>query len=333
MTRMTWCARLLLAAGGVALAIGGATAQTSDMRAPKGPIEITLGTSPGGTPDVIMRRLAKIAGEEKIIENPLVVTNRTGGSWAVASNWVLGKKGDENTVYGVAQPVFTTPITQGQKLVYNQLTPIAMFIQGDLIVGTQPNSPAKTLADVVKISKEKPRSIKLAGAQAGSTDHMVTGLIEKAGEVKLNYIPFDGGGAAQAAFLGGNVDLIVLTPDEMLPLAQSGKLRPLAILSEQRSAAPELKDIPTAKEQGLNVVWGQTWGLAAPPETEPAIVKWWDDKIAKLIKTKGWQDFLKETYRRGDYVDSTRVKQHFEQLHQEHLALLKDLGLAKAPTQ
>jgi putative tricarboxylic transport membrane protein len=81
------------------------------------------------------------------------------------------------------------------------------------------------------------------------------------------------------------------------------------------------------------VVWGQTWGLAAPPETDPAIVKWWDDKIAKLIKTKGWQDFLKETYRRGDYIDSTRVKQHFEQLHQEHLAVLKDLGLAKAPTQ
>src|SRR5918998_642237 len=328
MTIRTHCARVLATVAAVALAFG-AAAQTGDMRAPKGPIEITLGTSPGGTPDVIMRRLAKIAGEEKIIENPLVVANRTGGSWAVSNNWVLGKKGDENTVYGVAQPVFTTPITQGQKPVYNQLTPITMFIQGDLVVAAQPNSPAKTLVEVVKLAKEKPRGVKLAGAQAGSTDHMVAGLIEKAGEVRLNYIPFDGGGAAQVAFLGGNVDLIVLTPDEVLPLAQSGKAKPLAILSEQRSSAPALKDIPTAKEQGLNVVWGQTWGLAAPPETDTAIVKWWDDKIAKLIKTKGWQDFLKETYRRGDYVDSTRVKQHFEQLHQEHLALLKDLGLAK----
>jgi putative tricarboxylic transport membrane protein len=312
---------------------GAALAQGADMRAPKGPIEITLGTSPGGTPDVIMRRMAKIMAEEKIIDNPLVVANRTGGSWAVASNWVIGKKGDENTVYGVAQPVWTTPLTQGQKLVYNQLTPIAMFIQGDLIVCAQPNSPAKTLADVVKAAKDKPRSVKLAGAQAGSTDHMVTGLIEKAGDIKINYIPFDGGGAAQAAFLGGNVDLIVLTPDEMLPLAQSGKLRPLAILSEQRSSAPALKDVPTAKEQGLNVVWGQTWGLAAPPDTDPALVKWWDDKVAKLLKTKGWKDFIDETYRRSDYVDSSRVKQHFEQLHQEHLAVLKDLGLAKTASQ
>ena len=77
----------------------------------------------------------------------------------------------------------------------------------------------------------------------------------------------------------------------MLPLAQSGKLKPLAILSEQRSAAPDLKDIPTAKEQGLDVVWGQAWGLAAPPETDPALVKWWDDKIAKLVKTKAGRIF------------------------------------------
>jgi putative tricarboxylic transport membrane protein len=320
-----------LTAGALALP-SGATAQTGDARVPKGPIEITVGTSPGGTPDVIMRRMAKILNEEKIIENPLVVTNRTGGSWTVSNNWVLGKKGDENTVYGVAQPVFTTPITQGQKPVYNQLTPIAMFIQGDLIICAQPNGPA-TLVDIVKAAKEKPRSVKLAGAQAGSTDHMVTGLIEKAGGVKFNYIPFDGGGAAQAAFLGGNVDLIVLTIDEMLPLKQSGKLKPVAILSEQRRSEPELKDIPTAKEQGLSVVWGQAWGLAAPPETDPALVKWWDDKIAKLVKTDGWKNFIKGTYRRSDYVDSSRVKQHFEQLHQEHLAVLKDLGLAKTPAQ
>jgi putative tricarboxylic transport membrane protein len=126
----------------------------------------------------------------------------------------------------------------------------------------------------------------------------------------------------------------VLTPDEVLPLTQSGKAKPLAILSEQRSSAPELKDIPTAKEQGLNVIWGQAWGLAAPPETDPAIVKWWDDKIAKLVKTKAWQDFIKETYRRSDYVDSSRVKAHFEQINKEHLDVLKELGLAKPqPTQ
>ncbi|HEY7386838.1 MAG TPA: tripartite tricarboxylate transporter substrate binding protein [Beijerinckiaceae bacterium] len=330
MTRVTLIA-CALTAGALALTTA-ATAQTGNTRAPKGPIEITVGTSPGGTPDVIMRRMAKILNDEKIVENPLVVTNRTGGSWAVSNNWVLGKKGDENTVYGVAQPVFTTPITQGQKPVYNQLTPIAMFIQGDLIVCAQPNAPA-TLAEIVKQAKDKPRSVKLAGAQAGSTDHMVTGLIEKAGDAKFNYIPFDGGGAVQAAFLGGNVDLMVLTIDEMLPLMQSKKLKPVAILSEQRRPEPELKDIPTAKEQGLAVVWGQAWGLAAPPETDPALVKWWDDKIARLVKTEGWKNFIKETYRRSDYVDSSRVKQHFEQLHQEHLAVLKDLGLAKTAAQ
>src|SRR5215218_4026273 len=122
------------AAGALAALLGSTLpAGAAEMRAPKGPIEITSGTSPGGTPDVLMRRAAKILNDEKIITNPLVVQNRTGGSWMVAANWVLNKKGDENTVLTIAQPILTTPITQGQPTVYDRLTPISMFIQGDLM--------------------------------------------------------------------------------------------------------------------------------------------------------------------------------------------------------
>src|SRR3712207_1542898 len=71
-------------------------------KAPTGPIEITSGTSPGGTPDVLMRRAAKILNDEKIITNPLVVQNRTGGSWMVAANWVLNKKGAEKTGHSLS---------------------------------------------------------------------------------------------------------------------------------------------------------------------------------------------------------------------------------------
>ena len=74
------------------------TPVTAQGKAPTGPIEITVGSSPGGTPDVIMRNVVKIMTEEKIVPNPVVVQNRTGGSWANAYNHVLGKKGDENTL-------------------------------------------------------------------------------------------------------------------------------------------------------------------------------------------------------------------------------------------
>ena len=155
-----------------AILLGGA--QAIAQSAPTGPIEITSGTSPGGTPDVLMRRAAKILNDEKIITNPIVVQNRTGGSWTVAANWVLNKKGDPNTVLTIAQPIITTPITQGQPTTYDKITPIGMFIQGDLIIVAQPNSPAKNFKEFVDLAKQRERSVKVAGAQAGSTDHMVT---------------------------------------------------------------------------------------------------------------------------------------------------------------
>lgn len=328
---MTKRQHLILSA---AFGVLGATALVGDTRAqqakePPGAIEITSGTSAGGTPDVLMRRAAKILAEEGIVKQPIVVQNRTGGSWMNAANFVLGKVGDAQTVLTIAQPILTTPITTGQPTVHDKLTPIAMFVQGDLVVTVQPDSPAADLKGLIEIAKKRERSVKVAGAQAGSTDHMVVGLIEKAGGVKLNYVPFDGGGSATAAFLGGNVDMITLTPSEVLPLVKSGKAKPIAILSEKRRPEPEFKDLATAKEQGFDVIWGQSWGLAGPPGMDPGLVAFWRDAIDKLVKSTAWQDSLKENFQRSEFDPAADHKAELQRLHDEHLALLKELGLSK----
>jgi putative tricarboxylic transport membrane protein len=316
--------------GSIACATSGVeTASAQAAKEPPGPIEITSGTSAGGTPDLLMRRAAKILADEGIVKQPIVVQNRTGASWMNAANFVLGKAGDQQTILTIAQPILTTPITTGQATVYDKLTPIAMFVQGDLVVAVQPNSPVSDLKGLVELAKKRDRSVKVAGAQAGSTDHMVVGLIEKAGGVKLNYIPFDGGGTATAAFLGGNVDVITLTPSELLPLMKGGKAKPVAILSEKRRPEAEFKDVPTAKEQGLDVIWGQSWGLAGPPNMDPALVKFWQAAIAKLVNSPAWQDSLKENFQRSAYDPASDQKAELKRLHDEHLALLRELGQAK----
>lgn len=316
-------------AAALSAAVALPTGAFAQERAPKGPIEITVGSSAGGTPDVLMRRVAKVLADERIVENPIVVVNRTGGSWTVASNWVLNKKGDENTLMTLAQPMLTTPIVQGQANVYDRLTPIAMFIQADLVVLVQPNHPANSLKELVEIAKQRPRSVKVAGANVGSTDSMATGLIEKAAGVKMNYVGFDGGGAAQAAFLGGNVDMVILNPDEALPHVKTGKGKILAILSAQRRTEPELKDIPTAKEQGFDVLWGQAWGLAGSPGLDAAIAKWWEGKIAQLAKTQAWADINKSNFLRSEVVTGPALKPWLDDYVRQHVSILQDLGIAK----
>jgi putative tricarboxylic transport membrane protein len=324
-------------AGAFALAIAATAAlgptysAAAEPRAPKvANFEFVVGSQPGSTPDIFMRRIAKILADEKIVTQPMVVQNRPGGGWVVASNYVLGKTGNEGILISVNPTIFTTPIVQGLPTIYDRLTPICVILRMDLFVMVRPDSPIKTMADYVALAKKKERSVQMAGSNVGSTDHIVTSLIEKAGGVKINYVPFDGGGGPiMSAFLGGSVDSIVLTPDEAEPLIKGGKARAIAVLSEQRRSEPQFKDIPTAKEVGVDVLWGSRYGVAAPPNLDPAVTAWWDDKLSRLAKSKAWNEALAENYMVTEYLGADKAKAQFEGIQQRFLTVLRDVGLSK----
>jgi len=320
----------IAAAAVVALAAGPLSSPAlAQGKAPKGPVEITVGSSAGGTPDVIMRTVVKILSEEKIATVPVAVQNRPGGSWANAYNFVLGKKGDENVLLTLASPVFLTPIQQGQPSVVDQLTPIAGFIQSELVLLVQPNSPYKTMKDLIEAAKANPGKLRVAGAQTASTDHLATALIEKAGGVKLTYIPYDGGSAALASFLGGNVEITYGTLEEGLPVFQSGKARALAIMSAKRRPEAAYKDIPTMKELGYDVEFGQFWGVAGPPGMDPEVAKWWEDKFQKVVATKAWKDGLTQRFQRSDFYGGAKAAQYFKAEQTKFRNLMEAVGLAK----
>jgi putative tricarboxylic transport membrane protein len=318
------CAVALLATTGLAAQVAAV-----DQRAPEGDIEIVVGSSAGATPDVLMRRVAKILNDEGLVEQPVVVVNRTGGAWVVASNYVLRRGGNENLLFSLVPTIFTTPIVQGLPNTYERVTPLSYLMKIDLVVLGQPESEIDTLSELVALAGQRDRSVAIAGANVGSTDHMVTALIESAAGVKFNYVPFDGGGGVIATFLGGNVDVITLALDEAYPLLQSGKVKPLAILSEERRTEPGLRDIPTAREQGIDVVWGQDFGIVGPPDLDPAIVAWWDGVFARMVETEAWADMLSENFLRPVYTDSAGTMILMEDLYQRYLAVLRDVGLAK----
>ncbi len=320
--------RLVLATA-CAYGITAAVDAQAQMKAPRGPVEITVGSGPGGSPDVIMRNIVKIMTEEKIVTIPVVVQNRPGGSHSNAYNYVLGKKGDENLLLTLASPVFTTPIMQGTPSVISQVVPIAGFIQSELVFLVQPNSPYRTFKDFIDAAKKEPKKLRIAGAASGGTDHLATALIEKAAGVRLTYIPYESGSKALASFLGGNVEATFGTLEEGLPVFQGGKARALAILSEKRRPEASYKDIPTAKELGYSVVFGQFWGVAAPPGTDPAIAAWWEDKFRKAVATKTWQDGLKEKFQRSDFYGLAKAGEYFKREEATFRSLMEDVGLAK----
>lgn len=309
---------------------GATSAIAQEMKAPEGEIDLTIGAGPGSGPDLTQRRVADILNKEGLVSNPIVVNNRTGGSWTVASQYVIDHKGDENLLFGMSPTVFATPIVRGVPNFYEQFTPLAVLIAADLLIVVSADSPYQTLQDVVDAAKKEEGAVSVAGANVGSTDHIVTTLLEEAAGVKLNFVPFDGGGGQiTSAVLGGATDIGIYPPDEALSLIEGGKFRPLAILSEERHPSPKFSDIPTAKEQGFDIVWDSPQSLALPGDVDPALVAWWDDKIGKMVKSAAWQKVVEDNYYRDAYVPQAEAKAAMDGLYERYHTVLNKLGLAK----
>lgn len=303
-------------------------AHAQDMRAPTGPIEFTVGAGAGGSPDVIMRTVAQIMNEEGIVENPIVVQNRSGAGHSNAYNHVLSLPGDENTILMLASPVFTTPIVQGTPSVIDQITPIAGFIQSELMLLTTPDSDWNGLQDMVAFATENPGRVRVAGGASGGNDHVATGLIENAAGITMTYIPHESGGAARATFLGGNVELHFATLSEGLEQVSGGTAKALAILSDVRRTEPGIADVPTATEQGVDVVYTQFWGVGAPADLDPAVAAWWADKFREVTETQRWQDGLAANLQLGNFYALDEAGTYFAAEQETFRTVLQQIGLA-----
>jgi putative tricarboxylic transport membrane protein len=276
-----------------------------------------------------MRTIAQIMNEEGIVENPIVIQNRSGAGHSNAYNHVLGLPGDENTLLTMASPVFTTPIVQGTPSVVDQVTPIAGFIQSELVLLTTPDSPFNSLTDMVAAATAEPSRVRVAGGASGGNDHIATGLIETAAGITLTYIPHESGGAARATFLGGNVELHFATLAEGMEQIQAGTAKPLAILSEARRTEDVYANVPTAKEQGVDVVYTQFWGVAGPADLDPAVAAWWADKFRKATETQTWQDGLKANMQMGQFYALDEAGAYFKREQETFRTVLTKIGLAK----
>jgi putative tricarboxylic transport membrane protein len=309
------------------LTAGMATAQ--DMKAPEGPVEFTVGSGAGGSPDVIMRTYAQILNEQGIVENSIVVQNRSGAGHSNAYNHVLGVPGDENTLLTLASPVFTTPIVQGTPSVIDQVTPIAVLAQSELLLFTTPDSPFNSLQDVVTAATEQPGRVRVAGGASGGNDHVLTGLLESSTGTTLTYIPHESGSAGRATFLGGNVELHFATLSEGLEMISGGTGKPLAIFSAERRSEEALAGVPTATEQGVDVVYTQFWGVGGPADLDPAVAAWWADKFEQAAATDQFKAWLGENLYRSNMVTLDAAGDYFAREQQTFRDVLTRIGLAK----
>lgn len=299
---------------------------------PEKPVEIIVGTTPGGPQDRTGRLIQRILQEQKLVPVPVNVVNKPGGGGVIGLTYLSQHPDDGHYLMVNSMTLFTNHITGRTALAYTDFTPLAVIGAEYVGVAVLSDSPVKSGRDLAERLKKDPASLSVSiGTAFGNATHISYALAMKAAGVdirKLKTVVFNSGGDAMTALLGGHVDAMASAPSTLLQHIKAGKVRMLAVVAPQRLAG-EFAGIPTWKELGVNVTFELWRGLAGPKGMTGAQIQFWDDALGKMAKTEEWKKQLAQFNMEDVYRASAETARYWRAEHAEVKVVLTELGLAK----
>ena len=257
-------------------------------------LKLMIPANPGGGWDNTGRALGK-ALQDAGAAATVSYDNKGGAAGAIGlAQFANGSKGDGNALMVMGAVMLGGIITGKPPVSLDKVTPIARLTSEYNVFVLPANSPLKTMKDVIEQMKKDPGSVKRGGGSRGSTEHIAAAMIAREAGVdpsKINYIAFRGGGEATAAILGGNVTVGGSGYSEFAEYITTGKMRALAVTSEARLKGI---DLPTLKEQGINVVIGNWRGVYGAAGITPEQRKVLTEMVVKASKSKAWAEALEK---------------------------------------
>lgn len=294
---------------------------------PDRPVEFVVQAGAGGGSDIFARTMAKIMTAEKIVTVPINVVNKPGGSGAVAYSYLKTKRGDPHVIATATSSYLTTPIQGHSPVSYRDFTNTAVLCVEDYVAVVRSESPYKNLKDLVEAARKKPNGVRIGGSSVGSSDNIIENRLEKAAGIQLNYIVFQSGGEANAALLGGSVDLAGPNPSEAAQLIQAGRLRPIAMFSPQR--LEKWPDVPTAREQGFDVTLEQHRGVVAAGGLTKDQELFWQNAMVKLFQSPDFKKYMSDNGLRPLLKVGDDSQKYIAEQDKFYTEILTELGIAK----
>jgi tripartite-type tricarboxylate transporter receptor subunit TctC len=239
---------------------------------PTRPVRLVVGFAPGGLTDVIARIMAQGLSDQ--LGQAVVVENRAGAGGNVGTDAVARAAPDGYTLLAGFDGTFTINPHLYTRLPFDPVrdfAPIAKIADVPVLVVGHPSLPGSTLADVVAHARANPGAVTYASGGVGTTGHLLGELICQQTGVRMDHVPFRGGGQAVSEVLAGRVSMLFAGVPAGIGFVQSGQLRGLAVSSADRVAV--LAQVPSMAEQGLGPIDVNSWvSLMAPARTPPDVL-------------------------------------------------------------
>lgn len=299
---------------------------------PQKNVELVVPNPPGGSNDKTARTVERILVTGKLIPTTLSVVNKAGGGGSIAYTYVQQHAGDPHYLVVAGPALLTNHITGASKLHHSDLTAIASLFDDYTVFAVNAASPIKTGKDLVERLRKDPKSVTIGFSPLlGSHNHIAAGLLMKAigGNARdLKVVAYKGSADAIPNLMGGHIDLVTTAAGNIAPHVASGKLRIVAITAPQRLQGA-LADIPTWKEQGVDVVFGAWRAIFAPKGLTPQQSAYWEGVLRKATEAPDWKTDLERNHWANVFVSGARFTKELDKDYGDMRAILAELGLAK----
>jgi len=323
--------RSLLLSAGAALLAAPRLAHAAGEWEPQRPVQFIVPAGTGGGADQMARVIQGIVSKHNLMRQPMVVVNKAGGAGAEGFLEAKAARGNPHMLVITLSNLFTTPLATGVPFNWRDLTPISMMALDEFVLWVNAESPWKTLPEFLAGAREQ--RLKMGGTGSKQEDQIITAAITKATGIPFTYVPFRGGGAVAVQLVGRHIDSTVNNPIEAVSHWRSGALRPLCVFDDQRLPVTEKmtetmawSDVPTAKEQGLDVEYLMLRGIFMPGGAKPEHVAFYAGLLAKVRATPEWQELMTQGAFNTTALTGSAFHSWLEREEARHRTLMQEAG-------
>ncbi len=320
----------LMALSGLSLTTASTSAQAAWK--PSGKVEILTGCKAGCGPDRIARVLQKIWKKHKLVDANVVVVNKAGGGNSIVSTYLQTFKGRGDHLLLSGSAIATSYYTGRNPFGTIHMTAVGLLMTEYIVTAVKGDSPIKNVKQLIATLKKDPKSLSIGTASSrGNSNHQAISLAAMSAGIDpnaLKFVIFQSGRIGRTNLLGGHVDVAQSSAGGFMKHHKKGTLRILAISSAKRLGG-SLKNVPTWKESGVDVVVPNLRALLGPSGRPKAHTDYWDKVLEKTVKTKIFTKSLIKRQMKKTFMKHAEFTPYLRNHEEQMKKVLKTLGILK----
>jgi putative tricarboxylic transport membrane protein len=303
---------------------------------PQKSVEIIVAAGAGGASDQMARMLQAAIQKHQLIKEPVIVSLKGGASGAEGLMDMKATAGDPHKFIIAYSLIYTLPLAAKIPFNWRELSPVAIVAMDEFILWTNSSASYKSVKEFIDAAKASSEPFKVGGTGSKREDQIITSFVEKKSGVKFSYLPYKSGGEAATQLVGNHSAANTNNPSENLEVWRAGQVRALCVFANERmayktkvTADQSWNDIPTCKEEGLDVSYSMLRGIFLPPGATEEQTAFYVDLFKKISETPEFKEYMEKQALKPVFLTGKEMTDFLEKDEALHTQLMTEAGFVQ----